>query len=71
MAVKRSNLAPRSRELKPSMEDALPTPSAEDPLKHLTIQVPASLRRDLKIWATSQGLSIREVVEAAIRDKIS
>lgn len=71
MAVRRSNLAPRLREQAPSMEKALPPRDVEDPLKHLTIQIPDSLRRDLKVWAANQGMSVRQVVETAIRDKIS
>lgn len=70
MAVKRSNLAPRAREEKPSMERAMPTPDQSDPLKHLTVQIPESLRRELKAWAAAQGMSIREVIDAAIREKI-
>lgn len=71
MVVKRSNSVPRMRDQKPTMEKALPVHTAEDPLKHLTIQIPESLRRDLKIWAANQGISVRQVVETAIRDKIS
>lgn len=71
MAVKRSNLAPREREAKPAMEKAMPAPTADDPLRHLTVQVPESLRRELKAWAAAQGLSIREVIDAAIREKIN
>jgi len=53
------------------MEKAFPPRDVEDPLKHLTIQIPGSLRRDLKVWAANQGMSVRQVVETAIRDKIS
>lgn len=70
MAVKRSNLAPRTREEKPSMERAMPAPDQADPLKHLTVQIPESLRRDLKAWAAAQGMSLREVIDSAIREKI-
>lgn len=70
MAVKKSNLAPRVREEKPAMERAMPAPDQTDPLKHLTVQVPESLRRDLKAWAAAQGMSIREVIDSAIREKI-
>lgn len=70
MAVKRSNLAPRDRDAKPSMEKAMPAATETDPLRHLTVQVPDSLRRDLKAWAAAQGMSIREVIDSAIREKI-
>ncbi len=63
------SMAPRTAEI-PSMKDAMPTVDAQDPLKHLTIQIPASLRNELKIWAVQHGMTVREVVEQAIREVI-
>lgn len=52
------------------MKEAMPGADMQDPLKHLTIQIPASLRNELKIWAVQRGMTVREVVEQAIRDAI-
>lgn len=62
------SMAPR--QAAPSMKEAMPTIDAQDPLKHLTIQIPESLRNELKIWAVQRGLTVREVVERAIREAI-
>lgn len=61
------SMAPRKPEM-PSMKEAMPAVDAQDPLKHLTIQIPASLRNELKIWAVQRGMTVREVVEQAIRE---
>lgn len=63
------SMAPRKTEA-PSMKEAMPEVDVQDPLKHLTIQIPASLRNELKIWAVQRGMTVREVVEQAIRDAI-
>ena len=52
------------------MKEAMPGVDAQDPLKHLTIQIPASLRNELKVWAVQRGVTVREVVEQAIREAI-
>lgn len=58
------------RQTPPSMKEAMPSHHAHDPLKHLTIQIPESLRNELKIWAVQRGITVREVVEQAIREAI-
>ncbi|MFJ3032758.1 hypothetical protein ACIP5Z_12090 [Rothia terrae] len=62
-------MAPRKPEA-PSMKEAMPGADMQAPLKHLTIQIPTSLRNELKIWAVQCGVTVREVVEQAIRDAI-
>lgn len=63
------SMAPRKTDV-PSMKEAMPGADVQDPLKHLTIQIPASLRNELKVWAVQRGVTVREVVEQAIRDAI-
>lgn len=63
------SMAPRKTEV-PSMKEAMPGADVQDPLKHLTIQIPASLRNELKVWAVQHGVTVREVVEQAIREVI-
>lgn len=63
------SMAPRQSEA-PSMKEAMPSADVQDPLRHLTIQIPTSLRNELKIWAVQRGMTVREVVEHAIRNTI-
>lgn len=63
------SMAPRKAEV-PSMKEAMPGVDVQDPLKHLTIQIPASLRNELKVWAVQRGVTVREVVEQAIKRAI-
>ena len=63
------SMAPRKPEA-PSMKEAMPAVDMQDPLKHLTIQIPASLRNELKVWAVQRGVTVREAVEQAIRKTI-
>nr|WP_087038202.1 hypothetical protein [Thermococcus litoralis] len=63
------SMAPRKPET-PSMKEAMPGVDMQDPLKHLTIQIPASLRNELKIWAVQRGMTVREVMEQASKEVI-
>ncbi|WP_394274865.1 hypothetical protein [Luteococcus sp.] len=52
------------------MKDALPQHEESDPLRHLTIQVPESLRRELKTRASQQGTTVRQIVVTAIQQEL-
>ena len=68
MVEDQSSASSQTRFEAPSMKEAMPGVDVQDPLKHLTIQIPASLRNELKIWAVQRGMTVREVVEQAIRE---
>lgn len=53
-----------------SMRQAFPDQSGNDPLRHLTLQVPESVRRELKTVASQQGTTVREIVQTAIRKEL-
>lgn len=66
-----NNMAPRTRETAVPMKEALPQHEESDPLRHLTIQVPESLRRELKTRASQQGTTVREIVVTAIQQELN
>lgn len=65
-----SEFAPRasasSREGSDSMKDTLGTRADSDPLRHLTIQVPESLRTELREVALRERTSVRQIVTEAV-----
>lgn len=65
-----TNMGPRARDSEATMKDALPQHKDPDPLRHLTIQVPESLRRELKIQASQQGTTVRQIVVTAIQQEL-
>lgn len=65
-----NNMAPRTRKTEATMKEALPQHEESDPLRHLTIQVPESLRRELKTHASQQGTTVREIVVTAIQQEL-
>ncbi len=65
-----TNMAPRTRDAEATMKDALPQHEESDPLRHLTIQVPESLRRELKTRASQQGTTVRQIVVTAIQQEL-
>lgn len=61
------SMAPRQRgDSVPSMKTAFPQTAESDPLRHLTIQVPESLRMRIKMEAARRGVSVRDLATAAL-----
>lgn len=63
------NMAPRRQTEASTMKTAFPAPEGE-PLVHLTVQVPESLRRQLKQAAAAADTSIREIVLQGITTEL-
>lgn len=60
------DFAPRQSETA-SMREALAAPDSSDPLRHLTVQIPESLRHRVKRAAVDEKQSVRDLVTEALQ----
>lgn len=64
------DFAPRQPAETASMRDTLAPSDAADPLRHLTVQVPDSLRHRIKMAAVEQKQSVRDLVTQALQNHL-
>lgn len=62
-----ADFAPRTKKETPSMREAFPDP---EPMVHLTIQVPASLRDQIRAAAKAEGLNTRIWITSLVKKKL-
>ena len=60
------DFAPRQPAETASIRDTLTPSDAADPLRHLTVQIPDSLRHRIKLAAVEQKQSVRDLVTQAL-----
>ena len=66
-AVPDSPQVPTKRHTPPAPKPAAPV----DPLVPITTDIPASVRRELKLACAIHGVKLKDAVEAALRDWLS
>lgn len=64
------DFAPRQPAEPASIRDTLTPADAADPLRHLTVQVPESMRHRIKLAAVEQKQSVRDLVTQALQNHL-
>lgn len=64
------DFAPRQPAAPASIRDTLTQSDSADPLRHLTVQVPDSLRHRVKVAAVEQKQSVRDLVTQALQNHL-
>ena len=65
-----ADFAPRQTAEPASIRDTLTPPDPSDPLRHLTVQVPESLRHRIKMAAVEEKQSVRDLVTQALQSHL-
>lgn len=65
-----ADFAPRQAAEAASIRDTLVPADSADPLRHLTVQVPDSLRHRIKLAAVEEKQSVRDLVTQALQNHL-